>query len=160
MYRKAGRWCLALVMTALCLVSTAPAMSPPSQLEPFEVGTFSQWRSSLKRPTWVVFTATWCATCPAVVSDLIRAARQHPQQPVVWAVLIDVAPGEEDARFWSRHAHLRGADRVLGFEGIPQAIRYAVDPGWRGTVPHVALLEPGGRMALFSGQPPASALKR
>lgn len=137
---------------------TAPRQGP-QQVEPFDTATMAAWRSTVTRPTWVVFTATWCAVCPAVVAEMNQVARQHPRKPLVWAVVIDVAPGEDDARLLSRD-YLRQSDRLLAFDGIPTAIRYTVDPAWRGSVPHVALMDKGSAPRLFSGRPPMADLMR
>lgn len=141
---------------------TAVAPGPrsgPHQVEPFDAATMATWRTTLTRPTWVVFTATWCAVCPAVIADIQRVAHEHPRRPRVWAVVIDVAPGDDDARLLS-HEYLRHTDRLLAFDGIPAAIRHGVDPSWRGSVPHVALMEPGGRVRLYRGKPPLGDLMR
>ena len=131
----------------------------PHQVEPFDTATMAAWRSTITQPTWVVFTATWCAVCPAAIADIQQVARQHPRRPRVWVVVIDVAPGDDDARLLSQE-HLRQSDRLLAFDGISTAIRYAVDPAWRGSVPHVALMDKGGALRLFSGKPPTADLMR
>ena len=128
-------------------------------VEPFEADTLSAWRTTLQRPAWVIFTATWCAVCPSVVDDLRRTARQHPAKPSVWVVVTDVAPGDDDARLLGT-PHLRAADRLLAFEGQPPAIRYAVDPSWRGAVPYVVLMDKGGSVRKFTGRPSNRELQR
>lgn len=144
--------------TTTTVTATAPPKGP-HQVEPFDTATMAAWRSTVTRPTWVVFTATWCAVCPAVIAEMNQVARQHPRRPRVWAVVIDVAPGEDDARLLS-HDYLRLSDRLLAFDGIPTAIRYTVDPAWRGSVPHVALMDKGSAPRLFSGKPPMADLMR
>lgn len=130
----------------------------PAAVESFDPHTFSNWRTVVRRPTWVVFTATWCAVCPAVISDLTTAAQQHPRKPLVWAVVIDAAPGEDDTALLGQ-VHLRRADRILAFDGPAQALRYSVDPGWRGAVPFVAVLSPKVPARFFLGKPPDAVLR-
>lgn len=132
--------------------------SAPLAVEAFDGQVFSLWRSSVRRPTWVAFTATWCAVCPAVIADLQRAARAHPHKPEVWTVVVDVAPGDDDARLL-REPHLRQSDRLYAFDGMAQAIRHAVDPSWRGAVPFVALLDAGGAVRTYTGRPPDRDLR-
>ena len=54
------------------------------------------------------------------------------------------------------HAEYRHADRLFAFAGQAAAIRYAVDPRWRGVTPYVSFLV-RDRPAVGVTGPPARA---
>lgn len=145
-------WLMPHALWPIAQAATVPA------IEPFGPKTLNTWRSTVQRPTWVVFTATWCGVCPSVVADLTRTARQHPAQPRVWAVVINRAPGEDDASLLNE-PHLRTADQVWAFDGVAQRIRHSVNPQWRGEVPYVGLMNPGGSVRWYTGMPPPRDLQ-
>jgi thiol-disulfide isomerase/thioredoxin len=100
----------------------------------------------------VIFSATWCPNCPAVIEDLALDVREHGFKAQLLAVVIDVAPGEQDAGLMG-HAPYRLMDRLLAFSGQAPALRHSVDPTWRGATPFVALLSPGRAPRLVTGAP-------
>ena len=129
----------------LALIGQAPALAAQA----FETGTWAELQRQLPRPAIVVFSTSHCPNCPEVFETLIKQRQQRqPKAPVV-AVLMDAA----DDPASTRQAHLRRADRLYAFAGSQQALRYSVDPAWRGVTPYVALLPSGGSPVFVAGTP-------
>lgn len=143
-----------------CIVGAllgAPATAAPRAVEAFGTDTWQSLQGSVKQPTVVVFTATWCATCPQVMEDLVADMRQRKLKAAVVAVVMDVAPGEKDAAL-VRNAHYKLADRLFAFDGQAPVLRYRVDPTWRGEAPFVVLLSPLAPPRSSTGMPAAADL--
>ena len=129
----------------LSLLPSAPAWAAQA----FDTGTWAELQRQLPRPAIVVFSTSHCPNCPEVFETLIKQRQQRqPKAPVV-AVLMDAA----DDPASTRQAHLRRADRLYAFAGSQQALRYSVDPAWRGVTPYVALLPSGGSPVFVAGTP-------
>lgn len=143
---------MAGLMTHRWATGAAPAV------EAFEVGTWKQLLNQLKKPAIVVFSATWCPNCPAVLDELARDTRRQRLKAPLLAVVMDAAPGDADAALL-RDAHYSKADRLFGFAGQAPALRYSVDPRWRGATPFVALLSPGRPPRLITGPPSEADLE-
>lgn len=142
--RRAFLICAAAAFT---LIGHAPARAA----QPFETGTWAEMQRQLPRPAIVVFTTSHCPNCPEVFETLLKERQQRrPKAPVV-AVVMDSA----DDPASMRQPHLRRANRLLAFQGSPQALRYSVDPAWRGVTPYVALLPSGGPPVFVAGTPTA-----
>lgn len=125
------------------------AQAPALAAQAFETGTWAELQRQLPRPAIVVFTTSHCPNCPEVFETLLRERQQRrPKAPVV-AVLMDQAGDPES----TRQPHLRRADRLFAFQGSQQALRYSVDPAWRGVTPYVALLPQGGSAVFVAGTP-------
>ena len=118
--------------------------------EPFDAETWARLKASLPRPAVVVFTTTYCATCPEVFEGLGAEIRmRRPGAPLV-AVVLD---GESLGRR-PREAHLARAARLFAFRGQQEAaLRHAVDPSWRGVTPWVALIGADGAVTFGGGTP-------
>lgn len=132
-----------------------PVQAAPRVVEPFDAATWQRFKDDARlrgRPRLVVFSATWCAVCPGVVERLAQEPRRRRAGADLVVVMIDVAPGEADASLLGAGHHAL-ADRLLAFDGPAPALRRAVDPGWRGVVPHVAWLAPGQPPRFSQGMP-------
>lgn len=118
------------------LLWSSNSLAAPPHVELFHAGTWQQLQSSLPRPAAVVFTATYCASCPAVLEKLRDTLRERQLTQTVVAVLIDDV--EDDASLSSHH--FAAASRLFVFAGDEAKLRYGVDPRWRAITPYVALL--------------------
>jgi len=124
-------------------------------VELLAAATWQRLRESLPRPAIVVFTATWCPHCPAVLADLTAVARVRAA-PLVAVVLDGAAVAGLSSALPYRHA-----DRLFVVEGDETALRHAVDPRWRGVLPYVALLGADGSAPVFvAGMPSVGLLSR
>ena len=140
---------LLVLLGALCGASVCAA---PRSVEPFGVGAWPALQASVKQPTVVVFTATWCASCPQVLESLVAELQQRKVKATIMAVVMDVAPGEKDSSL-VRNAHYKRVDRLFAFDGQAPAIRDRVDPKWRGAAPYVVLLSPNAPPRVSTGMP-------
>jgi hypothetical protein len=138
---------------ALCLVA-ASAAAAPRVVEPFEAGTW-QTLQTRSQPAAVVFTTTDCVHCPAVIDQLARKLHQRAPKAALMTVVMDVEPGDSDAELL-RNTHYIKADRLFAFSGQAPAIRYAIDPHWRGVTPYVVFLTPNTPAAAVIGPPSAT----
>lgn len=131
------------------LLVAALACAAPSSVERFETTTWQRLQTELPRPSAVVFTATYCASCPAVVAKLANALETRGVRGDVVAVVID--PSEDSALLSSDH--YVNATRLFAFEGNEAALRFQVDPKWRGVTPYTALLSASGEQTFTAGIP-------
>jgi hypothetical protein len=136
-------------------VATAAGAAPVA-VEPFDGATWQALQAGMTKPAAVVFTATYCAVCPAALETMRRELRARRPDATLIAVVIDAAPGDPAL---ARHAHYRAADRVYAFAAPAAQVQHAVNPRWRGITPSVALLAPGARLAWSTGVPPVDALQ-
>lgn len=134
-----------LLWLTLCTSGAAFAEGP---LESFDNSTWSSLQKELPRPAAVVFTATYCATCPQVLKLLATTLHErHLDAPLV-AVVIDGADAES-----LDMAHYVMAQRIFVFDGDEVALRYSVNPQWHGETPFVALLPRRGSGHWITGMP-------
>jgi thiol-disulfide isomerase/thioredoxin len=140
------------LLGVLGALAHAGVRAAPRAVEAFGVGSWPALQASIKQPTVVVFTATWCATCPQVLEDLTADLQRRKLKVTFIAVVMDVAPGEKDLSL-VRNTHYKRVDRLFAFDGQAPAIRDRVDPKWRGAAPYVVLLSPHAPPRLSTGMP-------
>jgi thiol-disulfide isomerase/thioredoxin len=146
------------VVTAALLAAAVASQAAPAKVEAFGPKTWSANFAAVKQPTAVVFSATYCATCPQALLDLAALARKQATRGVaVVAVVTDAAPGEQDAGLLKK-AHYQASTRLFAFDGPEQQLRYSVDPTWRGVTPFVVLLAPGRAPQRVMGMPSEAEL--
>jgi thiol-disulfide isomerase/thioredoxin len=149
---------LLAVVSGLTLGLSPSARAKPARVESFDIRSWKTLQAAAKTPTAVVFSATWCPNCPAVIEDLGHDIREQPVNARLLAVVTDVAPGENDAGLM-RHAHYSLVDRLFAFSGQAPALRYSVDPAWRGATPFVVLLAPNRPPRMVTGPPSETDLQ-
>jgi thiol-disulfide isomerase/thioredoxin len=142
----------ALVVAALAI---APVTAAPPTVEPFDAATWDKLQQRSPRPSAIVFTATYCASCPAVLTQLSDALKSQGAKGDVVAVVID----EADTQELLKSHHYLSATHLYVFSGNEAALRYRVDPRWRGVTPFVALLGSDGQTRFATGAPSAAQLK-
>lgn len=138
---------------ACVLATSSPA--EPTKVESFDAASWARLQKDLPRPSAVVFTATYCASCPAVLAKLADALAQGSAKGDVVAVVIDEAAERE----LLESAHYAHASRLFLFTGDETRLRYQVDPQWRGVTPYVALLRSEGKTTFIAGPPSAAHLE-
>ena len=145
---------LSALLFSLSLLSTH-ASAAPRAVETFDSKTWPQLQAELTRPAIVVFTTTDCVHCPVVIDSLARDIRQRKLKADLTVVVMDQAPGENDAALLS-NSHYRRVDRLFAFAGQAPALRYAVDPRWRGVTPYVVFMAPKAPALAVIGPPSAA----
>ncbi len=145
-------------ISALAGLALSMAVAAPRAVEPFTAATWTGLRGAAQ-PMAVVFTSTDCVHCPAVLERLAQRFRgMRPPAPLLVAVVVDAAPGEVDTELLAR-AHHRVADRLFAFAGPALALRFSVNPDWRGVTPYLALLQPGRAPQWITGPPSEADLE-
>jgi thiol-disulfide isomerase/thioredoxin len=148
-------------LRVLCALWAAAALVPahaaPRAVEVFDRPAWGALQAGLTAPAIVVFTATYCAHCPAVMAQLAQDKRRLLPSAQLIAVVMDAVPGDDDAKLL-RDPHHRPLDRLFAFQGQAAALRHAVDPSWRGITPYVAFLHPGEPPRWVTGPPKAQDL--
>ena len=139
---------LSAVLVATLLASM-PATAAPPRVEPFDVATWERLQKESPHPSAIVFTATYCANCPAVLTQLSEALKKNGKKGDVVAVVID----EADTQELLKSNHYLAATRLFLFSGNEAALRYKVEPRWRGVTPFVALIGADGQMRFATGAP-------
>jgi thiol-disulfide isomerase/thioredoxin len=148
--RSPSRWIrVARAILAACLLVPALAGAAPPSVERFDAVAWERLQKELPRPAVVVFTATYCASCPAVLEKLSRTLEARERKGEVVAVVID----EADERELLGSKHYVHASRLFVFDGNEASLRYRVDPRWRGVTPYVALLPAQGPLQFVPGTP-------
>lgn len=153
-------WQLGLAGCLVCvgLWAMPGAAAAPNRVEPFTAEGWAGLRQSVQKPTVVVFTATYCPSCPAVFDGVAHTLAQQRLGMEVWAVVMDRAPGDDDAALLGT-SYYRHTERLMAFDGPAAAVRHAVDPRWRGVTPFLVLLAPGKAPRTVVGAPSAALLK-
>lgn len=146
-----ARWMKRLCAALLAAVAL-PALAVPRQVEGFDDHAWDAMKTGVRTPTVVVFTATWCAHCPAVFDQLARAIAQRRLKADLVGVVMDRAPGEDDAALMA-NTHYRQTARLFAFDGQAARLRYGVDPQWRGVTPYIVVLAPGRPVRVKVGPP-------
>lgn len=136
-------------LALLAMLASPTARAVPVKVEPFGAATWEALLAQLPRPGVVVFTATWCANCPEVLRKLADVRRANRLASPLVAVVID---GDGHAGL-AADPHYRVADRLFAFDGDEAALRYRVQPQWRGVTPFVALLPRRGAPTFTAGMP-------
>jgi thiol-disulfide isomerase/thioredoxin len=136
------------ILFALCCMPLFAAAAP-NTVERFDAKTWVQLQKELPRPSVVVFTATYCSNCPALIDHMAEALAKRGLKKNIVAVVIDEATPKE----LLASPHYKVASRVFLFEGNEAALRYGVDPRWRSVTPYVALLGDENKVMFVAGTP-------
>ena len=140
-----------MVRTIVFVLCCTPlfAAAAPNKVERFDAKIWTQLQKELPRPAVVVFTATYCSNCPALIEHMAQTLSKRGLKKNIVAVVIDAAPPQE----LLASPHYKVASRLFSFEGNEAALRYAVDPRWRSVTPYVALLGEENKVFFVAGTP-------
>ncbi|MBL0123861.1 MAG: hypothetical protein IPP88_14430 [Betaproteobacteria bacterium] len=143
-------------VTAIVVAACLPCVSlgAPNVVKHFDKATWAQMTTSLSKPSVVVFTTTDCSFCPAVIDALAREL--HPKGKSRAKLIVVVMDGAGQADTLPENPHYRRADDLYAFSGQDLALRYSVNPDWRGLTPYVALIPRKGAPRFVTG-PPSTA---
>jgi hypothetical protein len=141
------------------LAAAAAATAAPRAVEVYDETTWAALQGERATPSVVVFTTTDCVHCPAVIARLATELQQRRLGAQLVAVVMDQAPGEDDAALLA-DTHYQAATRVLAFAGPAAALRHQVQPRWRGVTPFVAFIAPPAPPVSVTGPPPADMLQQ
>ena len=136
--------------------SVASALAAPANVLSFGMETWKELSLAPSRPMVVVFSTTNCGHCPAVIDSLAQEIRKSRSKVRLAVVVMDGA-GQEKALRTDRH--YRHANLLYAFDGDGMALRFKVNPDWRGLTPYVALIPATGETRFHTGPPPADAVR-
>jgi hypothetical protein len=142
-----------LLRAGLLALACSAASAAPRSIEPFDASTWQHLQQPGTPPTAVVFTTTDCSHCPGAIDKLAQEIRRRKLDAQLVTVVMDGGGAE-----LLHSAHYRQADRLLVFAGAPAALRYGVDPRWRGVTPYVALLNGKAPPVMKAGPPSDAAI--
>lgn len=148
---RVRRFALLLGLLAAVMV---PAAAATPRVLPFAAETWHELERSPARPMAVVFSTTDCTHCPKVIDKLAGDLRKARSGASLVVVVMDGAGQEQDL---IKDRHYRQAQALYAFDGDAQALRYAVNPAWRGLTPYVALIPASGATSFHAGQPSPAA---
>lgn len=149
------RWLRILLLAGGVLVAPA-AWAAPRVILPFVADTWREFSLSARRPMVVVFSTTDCTHCPAVIDNLAAAIRASHSALRLVVVVMDGAGQEQALR---GDSHYRKANALYAFDGDALALRFRVNPDWRGVTPYVALIPVVGATHFYAGAPPRDSLQ-
>lgn len=122
-------------------------------IEAFDANAWQRLRSEVGQPTVVVFSTTYCPNCPRAIAQLRASMQARRMQAALIVVVMDGAMDDKTQADMLRDRHYESADRLFVFQGDETALRYSVQPSWRGITPYVALLAPRTAPQFVSGAP-------
>ena len=149
------RW-LRILLLAGSVLGTPAAWAAPRAILPFVADTWRELSQSARRPMVVVFSTTDCTHCPSVIDNLAATIRASHSALRLVVVVMDGAGQEQALR---GDPHYRKANVLYAFDGDATALRFRVNPDWRGVTPYVALMLADGTTHFHTGAPPAEALQ-
>jgi thiol-disulfide isomerase/thioredoxin len=136
---------------ALVLASSCASQASPELVKSFDKSTWTQMTHAPSRPSVVVFTTTDCSFCPDVIDALAKDVRQQGKARANLFVVVMDGAGQSSALL--KNAHYRRVDGLYAFNGQDLALRYSVNPDWRGLTPYVAMIPKHGAPQFVTGRP-------
>lgn len=128
-------------------------------LEPLSPSGWQKLARSASTPTAVVFTASYCPTCPLAIKALADHRAAANKSFKIATVALDHRDVGEEGNAGSSRSLYGGVDLAMFPVPSAVALRYAVSPTWRGETPMVAMLRPGAKPRLVLGMPKAQDLR-
>lgn len=150
------RWPRLVAMLGALLAPVAAVAAAPLAVLPFGASTWSELTQPQRRPLVVVFSTTDCVHCPKAIDDLAMAIRKADSRVRLAVVVMD-GVGQEGALRADRH--YRMANALYAFDGDAMALRFTVNPDWRGLTPYIALIPATGATRFHAGAPPSDVLR-
>ncbi len=139
---------LASLLAGLLLPVQARAALPP--ILPFEPDTLQKIVAGQRgQPFWLVL---WDLNCPYCIVSLRLLGERQRTNPDLRVLSVATDSIEEADTLAARLQELgvRGAAFAFG-EAAPEALRYAIDPAWRGEKPRSYYYDANGKRKLFVG---------
>ena len=125
----------------------------PTDVKPWDEGTWKQMRLNGPRPAAYLFTTSYCSTCveafETIRSHVLKIYSSKEAAPSLTVVMMDVSGLKAQ-----RHAaHFQGLNALYSFEGYEPAVRASVDPNWPEVTPYIVLVDAKGKLQNILGQP-------
>ena len=140
-------------------LALGPGAAAAGELHPFTVNSLPAIQKQFAgRPFILTLWSLTCHHCAKELQTLGRLARTERQLPLV--IVSTDTPGEAH----ELHAALKrhGLDRLdtwVFADAVPERLRYAIDPSWRGELPKSYLFDAAHRREGHSGLMSEAQLK-
>jgi thiol-disulfide isomerase/thioredoxin len=140
------------VIFLLSFLNSAPASEAPTQLKPFERGSWNDiLRSHAGRPTIVHFWGVTCGPCKVELPLLGEFMKGHSAIDMV-TVSADLVPDLPGAtRSMLEQSGLQAAENWIFSDGFAERLRFEIDPGWQGDIPRTMLISREGKITTIEG---------
>jgi thiol-disulfide isomerase/thioredoxin len=147
------RACLAV------LFALAAAASSAGELRPFTADSLASIRKQhAGRPFILTLWSLTCHHCAKELQALGRLVRAEPELPL--AIVSTDSPAEAQAIGAAlQRFGLARIDTWVFADAVPERLRYAIDPAWRGELPRTYLFDAAHRRTAHSGLLDESRLK-
>lgn len=141
---------LGVSLLALWLTLGAPAASA-GELHPFTSDSLPAIRQQhAGRPFILTLWSLTCHHCVKELQTLGRLARGERNLPLV-IVSTDTPAEASEIRAALKRFGLERFDTWVFADGVPERLRYAIDPAWRGELPRSYLFDSAHRREAHSG---------
>ncbi|WIM04848.1 MAG: TlpA family protein disulfide reductase [Candidatus Nitricoxidivorans perseverans] len=138
-----------LIALALCLAATAQASA--AELRPFTTGSVTAIKEQFAgRPFILVLWSTTCTHCAGELKMLGRLVRKAPALPLA-LVSTDTPEDGKDIRAALGRFGLGRIDTWVFDDDVPERLRFAIDPSWRGELPRSYLFDAAHRREAHAG---------
>lgn len=138
-------------LLALALVIAATAQASAAELRPFTTGSVTAIKEQFSgRPFILVLWSTSCTHCANELRMLGRFARKDPALPLA-LVSTDTPEDGKDIRAALKRFGLGRIDTWVFADGVPERLRFAIDPAWRGELPRSYLFDAAHRREAHAG---------
>ena len=135
--------------TALLLAWSLPSVA--GEVQAFKRGSWQILRQShAGKPMVVHFWGLTCGPCLSELPDWGKLAQERPNSSLV-LIAADPYPAQPAAIFAALAKDgLSDTDNWV-FDGLPERLRYEVDPQWQGELPRTLLIDAGGSVTTVVG---------
>jgi thiol-disulfide isomerase/thioredoxin len=140
-----------LLLTCLLMCSLVCfAQAPSLTLKPYQKG---DWKSLAKSYTGqaliVHFWGVTCSPCVKEMPEWGKFLSQHKNAKIIFIQVDDVSP--ESASKMLLSANLGSANAYMLTSPFDDAMRYEIDPKWRGETPMTLLIDKKGKVIRKTG---------
>lgn len=127
------------------------AAAGAGELRPFTGDSLTAIRQTFAgRPFILTLWSLTCHHCVKELQTLGRLARSERNLPLV-IVSTDTPAEAPEIRAALKRFGLERFDTWVFADGVPERLRYAIDPAWRGELPRSYLFDPAHRREAHSG---------
>lgn len=130
-----------------------------AELRPFTADTLTAIKERFAgRPFILVLWSTTCTHCARELRLLGKLARTDPALPVA-IVSTDTPDDALDIHAALKRFGLGGMDTWVFADGVPERLRHAIDPAWRGELPRAYFFDAAHRRKTHSGMQDEARLR-
>lgn len=140
-----SRWCLAALLALVAATASA------GELRPFTGDSLPAIQQQFAgRPFILTLWSLTCHHCAKELQTLGKLARSERKLPLV-IVSTDTPDDARELRAALKRHGLDRFDTWVFADAVPERLRYAIDPAWRGELPRSYLFDVAHRREAHSG---------